>query len=511
MPETQYFEGIDVKSNGNTILSVDVIDTDARNELDDMANFIGYLSYLDGVSYKLNDVTPKIVNGRFFKNHNSSYGVVPVDNALSTVNIDYSKDWEVGIAYIFEGDPSQEEPIYGNTGGGWNSSPYILVGSPSGVNTAAVRVFDTSEGLWEIDPVIDTTVQENKWYFIKVAYNASTSTVIASTTSDFENWNTVTETRAGKTPKNTNQSAFASFKSGYTMNQYCVIDFANTYIKQNGLMIWGHFDGKFAGEHHYQNPAESWRPLNDGYSNFWFELTNDTLSSWLKFSAKTNNAVINWGDGSGEVALDTLTPTHTYSKPGRYIVKVKGVTGINRLVDTTDSLPYPLIYAELSNEVTALAGNSFYDCLQLKEVFIDNADYTYGCFMYCSALEKVYHGKSQSVLFGQLFQYCYSLKTVDINGITALNDNIFYACHSLEQITLPSTLTAIKNNVFNGSIRLREIHVEATAPPTLGTNVFNGLPSDYIIYVPVGYGATYKAASGWSTYADHIVEEGQTL
>ena len=67
----------------------------------------------------------------------------------------------------------------------------------------------------------------------------------------------------------------------------------------------------------------------------------------------------------------------------------------------------------------------------------------------------------------------------------------------------------MQNNVFNGCVRLAEIPCPATTPPTLGTGVFSGLPSDFIIYVPVGYGETYKAASGWSTYADHILEEGQ--
>ena len=41
----------------------------------------------------------------------------------------------------------------------------------------------------------------------------------------------------------------------------------------------------------------------------------------------------------------------------------------------------------------------------------------------------------------------------------------------------------------------------------IGTGVFTSLPADWICYVPVGYGDTYKAASGWSTYASHIQEE----
>ena len=203
---------------------------------------------ISGVNYKFDSLTPKIINGRFFTNFNSSNGIVPVDNNLSAITIDYSDDWEVGIAYLFRGDTSQDTPLYGNSGGGWNSSPYIIVGGTN-LNTARVRVFDTSSGQWEIDPVIDTILQENKWYFLKVAYDASTATVTASTTGDFKNWNTATETRDGKTPKTANQSAFGEFKSGYTMNQYITIDLANTYLKQNGTIVWGNFDGKFSDKY----------------------------------------------------------------------------------------------------------------------------------------------------------------------------------------------------------------------------------------------------------------------
>ena len=60
------------------------------------------------------------------------------------------------------------------------------------------------------------------------------------------------------------------------------------------------------------------------------------------------------GDGSGEVALDTLTPTHTYAKAGRYVVKCKGVTGIARThTSILKTNYYPTLkYVELNNEVT---------------------------------------------------------------------------------------------------------------------------------------------------------------
>jgi hypothetical protein len=81
---------------------------------------------------------------------------------------------------------------------------------------------------------------------------------------------------------------------------------------------------------------------------------------------------------------------------------------------------------------------------------------------------------------------------------------------AIREITIPTNVVSIGNSVFQYCGALAEIHVEATTPPTLGTNVFGGIASNYIIYVPVGYAETYKAASGWSAYADHILEEGQT-
>ena len=83
-------------------------------------------------------------------------------------------------------------------------------------------------------------------------------------------------------------------------------------------------------------------------------------------------------------------------------------------------------------------------------------------------------------------------------------------CRNIPTITIPANVTTIGNSAFNTCTKLSEIHIQATEPPTLGSDVFTRLPSDFIIYVPVGTGDTYKAAAGWSDYADHILEEGQT-
>ena len=257
---------------------------------------------------------------------------------------------------------------------------------------------------------------------------------------------------------------------------------------------------------------QPWQPLEDGYSNFWFELTNDTLSPWLNFSAKTENAVIDWGDGSGEVSLDTLTPTHTYSKAGKYVVKVKGVTGIAK----QHTAPYTeyinvLKNVELNNEVNSYLSSTFTYCTELENFVAYSLTYAYEMFRFCGNLKTISATNVTGDVSWYVIQYCFKLKNFPIpTNCTSIGNSSIYYAFNLLNLTIPATLTTIGNYGFVNSIRLNEIHFLSTVPATLGTSVFSGLPSDFIIYVPVGYGDTYKQAEGWSSYADHILEEGQT-
>lgn len=256
---------------------------------------------------------------------------------------------------------------------------------------------------------------------------------------------------------------------------------------------------------------QPWAPLEDGYSNFWFELTNDTLSPWLNFSAKNADATIDWGDGSGEVALDTLTPTHTYAKAGRYVVKCKGVTGIGQQF----TAPYSSYSRVLRNielvGVETISGYAFQLLGGIENIRLSSDITAIG--NYAFRISRLYSVNipSSTVSSGACYQ-CYWLNDVTIaDELTNIPSAMFYGCVSLTKITIPASVTEIAINAFNGCTSLGEIHCKPTVPPTLGTNAFSGLPANYIIYVPAGTGDTYKAASGWSAYSDHILEEGQTV
>jgi len=261
---------------------------------------------------------------------------------------------------------------------------------------------------------------------------------------------------------------------------------------------------------------QPWQPLQDGYSNFWFELTNDTLSPWLNFSAKTESAVIDWGDGSGEQALDTLRPTHTYSKAGRYIVKVKGVTGIASNIYYSTEFNYSSVvkHIELNSDVASLANSALRYFFGLEDLDISNSSISTlnaYCISYCSSLKSIEIPSSVTSIPTQFAYMDFCVQSVTLpSTITSILGDAFRQCMCLKSITIPQAVTNIGNSAFLSCNALETIHCQPISPPTFGTNVFSGLSSDFIIYVPVGTGETYKAASGWSTYADHILEEGQT-
>ena len=83
----------------------------------------------------------------------------------------------------------------------------------------------------------------------------------------------------------------------------------------------------------------------------------------------------------------------------------------------------------------------------------------------------------------------------------------FSNCARLSSIVIPSSVTNIGNNVFYEDTYLTEVIVNATVPPTLGNNVFDYNAPGRLFKVPSGSVNTYKAATGWSNYADSIVSQ----
>lgn len=80
------------------------------------------------------------------------------------------------------------------------------------------------------------------------------------------------------------------------------------------------------------------------------------------------------------------------------------------------------------------------------------------------------------------------------------------ANRKLQSVYLPAGLKTISDS-FNTCPAIKEIYIKAVVPPAL-TNSFNSIKDDAKIYVPAESVDAYKAAEGWSDYADHIVGYG---
>lgn len=129
------------------------------------------------------------------------------------------------------------------------------------------------------------------------------------------------------------------------------------------------------------------------------------------------------------------------------------------------------------------------------------------------------------------FAGCTALSNIpDISGITIIPSGLFLGCTSLVSVTIPNNITSIGGSSLQRCTNLRDIiipssvvdmpgqftfaecrslvscTIEAITPPTVISYpyMFEGVYTNFKIYVPATSVDTYKSAIGWSQYADKI-------
>ena len=101
------------------------------------------------------------------------------------------------------------------------------------------------------------------------------------------------------------------------------------------------------------------------------------------------------------------------------------------------------------------------------------------------------------------FAYTGNLVTSVGSSLIGTGVSCFMFC-SITNFTLPATLTGIAQETFYYCRSLTSITILATTPPSLGSSAFEGLPSNFVIYVPAGSVSAYQSAAGWNSYSTHI-------
>ena len=166
---------------------------------------------------------------------------------------------------------------------------------------------------------------------------------------------------------------------------------------------------------------------------------------------------VDWGDGTshGEMTgsnVSTLVQLqHVYAAAGEYTISLT-VTG-----------------------VMAFLGDNTYRSGLLRKSGVTSAT---------STESRAYQNAVQEVYIG--------------SGVTSIANYAFYNCYSLASVTIPDGVTSIGASAFQYCYSLAFIKFEDDTPATAGnSDVFSGIPSDCIIYVPQGSLEDYEDATNY--------------
>ncbi len=171
---------------------------------------------------------------------------------------------------------------------------------------------------------------------------------------------------------------------------------------------------------------------------------------------------------------------------------------------------YSLASITTPNSVTAIGTSAFYQCYSLASITIPNSVRSIGSFAFnnCSSLASITIPNSVTSIRSAAFNNCSSLESITISdAVTSINTQMFYVCSSLASITIPNSVRSINKQAFEDcyGVAFYDFTACTTVPTLANINAFAGISADCQIRVPASLVDTWKAATNWSTYADHIV------
>ena len=173
-----------------------------------------------------------------------------------------------------------------------------------------------------------------------------------------------------------------------------------------------------------------------------------------------------------------------------------------------------LATVDYGTKVETIGDGAFWYTRALKKFFFKGSVKTLGADAFRESGLTCVHLKGDMTIGKEAFMDCTSLKYVEFPAtslttqpLTYVAESMFAGCTSLPFITLPSTVTEIKANAFNGCSSLKYVNILAASPATLGANAF---PTTAGVYVKPSKLSTYQANAAWNAYSPKDTYE-QTL
>lgn len=238
-----------------------------------------------------------------------------------------------------------------------------------------------------------------------------------------------------------------------------------------------------------------------------------------------NNTEVKFFSTKSNIGTNTYSGSNVKGKFPCY----KYTTGFTTV--KSNSFSYSGIENFIVPEGVETLETSAFSYSNLKKISLPNTLTTLGgsnslggsVFAYCSSLQEITLPDSVSSIGPACFEYCENLKKVVIpKNITVLNSDLFEYCSSLQEITLPEGITKISQYCFANCITLQSITIPASVSDMNGNAIFNGCTSLVEIHMKpttpptlnsysFGYSSTLPAGADARIYVpyseDHSILE----
>ena len=162
----------------------------------------------------------------------------------------------------------------------------------------------------------------------------------------------------------------------------------------------------------------------------------------------------------------------------------------------------PFTTVSIPNSVTNIGYGAFYECTTLAQVTIGNGVETIAQMAFFNtALLNDASNWTDNVLY--INNYLIAANT-DISGnytvadgTRLIADGAFQNCSGLTEITIPASVIGIGESAFAGCSNLAVLNVQATTPPVITNNTFNGVSKEIQLNVPNESMNAYMADPNW--------------
>ena len=236
------------------------------------------------------------------------------------------------------------------------------------------------------------------------------------------------------------------------------------------------------------------------------------------FSGNTNLTVVTLPDGLVEIGeyafkgcqnLESVALPESLTTLGDYafiscklLKTIKIPSGVTTIPNDCFSKCSSLESVTIPEGVTDIGGAAFSGC-NLKALTLPESLETIGNYAFEDnrSLKSVNIPAKVKTIGVQAFYNCGLTDLVIPEGVQTIDRYAFFN-NSLQNLTLPSTITSIGNEAFRYNNNLQSITCNAATPPTLGDDAFYGSTIQEV-KVPLASIAAYRKAYGWKDFSNY--------